>query len=684
MQSENGTPNHLIHETSPYLLQHAFNPVDWYPWGDAAFEKARLEDKPILLSCGYSACHWCHVMEKECFEDQNISALMNEHFVNIKVDREERPDIDQLYQQAVQMITGQGGWPLTVFLDHERKPFFGGTYFPPVPRYSMVSFPQILQSISKKWIHERKDIHDQAVKIFLYLSDSIKKSSYKNLPSPELPVTAVHQMVDMVDEINGGFGGAPKFPNTVQLQLFLDTGLVHKQSLFVDHVLLTLDKMCRGGIYDQIGGGFHRYATDSNWLVPHFEKMLYENASLLKLYVAGYQISKLNEFKRVVFETADYVHREMTSPQGGFFSSQDADSEGIEGKYFFWDMQEIKQVLDGEKGQLFIEYYNVTEEGNFEGHNILNRIQTSDKKTVLPPELIAKVRIAEQKLFKVREQRVKPFRDEKIITGWNGLMVSALSCAYQVFKREKDYRLARNAANFILDSIKLPNGNLGRVYKDDQVKIEAMLDDYSFLTMGLIDLYETDFDPYWLKKSLELTKISCEKFGSADGFYSVATDSGSLAVNPVSGADEALPSGISVHCGNLLKLASLTDNNELYYEAERILSAYNSRLEQDLWAYAGLINHIYPFTEGYNEFVFIGEDNKIPGILTETRQHYIPYRSVLYRNKKQGIPDVDPVAAMFRNRDTLGGKPTCYICSKKSCTAPITTCDELKVRIEAL
>jgi uncharacterized protein YyaL (SSP411 family) len=491
-------------------------------------------------------------------------------------------------------------------------------------------------------------------------------------------------MADTIDEIDGGFGGAPKFPNAVLLQLFLNIGSVHKQRLFVDHVLFTLEKMSRGGIYDQLGGGFHRYATDQYWLIPHFEKMLYDNALLLKLYVTGFQISKNDEFKRVVFETGDYIRREMTSPHGGFFSSQDADSEGIEGKYFYWDIQEIKQHLEPQEAQLFIEYFNVTETGNFEGHNIFNRVQITGVTKEFSSEFFTKIQQAKRKLFEVREKRVKPFRDEKIITSWNGLMISALSSAHQVFGRDDDYQTARKAALFVLDAIKMPNGNLGRVYKDNQIKIEAMLDDYSFLTKGLIDLFETDFNPRWLKESLKLTTKACEIFGSDDGMYTMASDVNKLVIQPLSGTDNAMPSGISVHCENLLRLAAFTGNRDFHHEAERILSEYNHRMEQDHWGTAGLIECLYPFDDGYNEFVFVNDGPAIPEVLIRTRQHYIPYRIIAYRNTLQNMPDFHTAMTLFNNRNTIQGKPTCYVCSKKSCSAPVTTWDELKAIIDNL
>jgi uncharacterized protein YyaL (SSP411 family) len=676
--------NRLTYESSPYLLQHSHNPVDWYPWGEEAFAKAKQEDKPILLSCGYSACHWCHVMERESFENPEIAELMNQYFVNIKVDREERPDIDQLYQQAVQMITGQGGWPLTVFLDHERKPFFGGTYFPPTPMYGRSSFPQILQAVYEKWQYQREDISKATTEILSYLQPTTGALTQEGVAAPELPLKSVLDLSQAIDLKNGGFGNAPKFPNPVLLQLFLKVGTTHNQSTLQEHVLFTLKQMAKGGIYDQLGGGFHRYSTDAKWLVPHFEKMLYDNAQLVKVYTIGYQLKGFEGFKDIVTATIDYISREMTSPEGGFYTTQDADSEGIEGKYFVWDLQEVKQVLDPEEAQLIIDYYHLTEQGNFEGKNILNLLSEpseSFENLGSNPELKEKLRLAKEKMFVAREKRGKPFRDEKIITSWNGLMIGSLAYAYQVFQRESDYRLARRAGEFIFNSVRLSDGHLGRIYKDGQAKIDAMLDDYAFFAQGLIDLYEADFDEGWLQKSLELTETVIVNFTSGDGYYYVTTSANNLLTRPLSGDDQAIPSGVAVHCENLLKLAAFTGKKDLFKEAEKILAAYSREMGKEKWGHAGLISALDLYYKGFNEFTFISEGTELPVILTKLRQSYIPYRILAWRNNPDQHLASHPAKQLFQDRETIHGEPTCYTCLQNSCLPPVTNWEELNAII---
>ena len=539
--------NRLIHETSPYLRQHAHNPVDWYPWGEEAFQNARVEDKPILLSCGYSACHWCHVMERESFENEEIAGLMNRYFINIKVDREERPDIDQIYQHAVQAMNGQGGWPLTVFLDHGKRPFFGGTYFPPVSKYGRISFPELLQAIHAKWAGERDKIDDAARSLTDFMDSGAINAGIKgdlagdgNLPGPDLAVKAIDELSGLVDRRNGGFDGAPKFPNPGLLQLLLRVGIHHGKQAEADLAVFSLRQMARGGIYDQLGGGFHRYSTDARWLAPHFEKMLYDNAQLLKLYTMAYQLTGDEEFKNVIQATADYLRREMTAPEGGFYATQDADSEGEEGKHYLWTEDEIKERLEPDLARVFCDYYRISPEGNFEGRNILNRLDNNPEDEALwaAPENRRKLSQAKSILFAAREERVKPFRDEKVITSWNGLMIGAYAYTYQVTANPLDYRSARKAAEFVLQSVWLPDGGLARIYKDGQAKISALLDDYAFLAAGLISLYEADFNETWLDQSLRLTREAIRRFGTEQGRYYLTEETGEdLITRPLSGHD---------------------------------------------------------------------------------------------------------------------------------------------------
>ncbi len=676
--SKTQTINHLIEETSPYLLQHAYNPVDWYPWGDEAFKKAKKEDKPILLSCGYSACHWCHVMERESFENTEIAGLMNQYFVNVKVDREERPDIDQIYQEAVQLMIGQGGWPLTIFLDHTLKPFFGGTYFPPVSMYGRAGFPEVLTAIHEKWENDRDTILQTGKEILEYLQPESKKQSTA-MPAPEIVMKSASDLLQIADEKYGGFGRTPKFPNPMLLQLFFKAGTAHRQNSSVEHALFTLRQMARGGVYDQLGGGFHRYSTDQFWLVPHFEKMLYDNAQLIQLYTIGYQLTHSEEFKAVVKETTYYIRREMTSPEGGFYATQDADSEGIEGKYFLWTLQEIKDILEPEEAKFIIDYYQVTEKGNFEGKNILNRLHTSQEE----PQEPEKLNQVKEKLLQAREKRIKPFRDEKVIVSWNGLMISGLAYAYQVFQSEEDYQSAKKAAEFIINLIKKNGERLYRVYKDGRFKIEAMLDDYAFLAKGLLDLYETDFDEKWLKWSMDLTKTVIKDFGTESGkYYLTRISTEKFLSRPISNQDQAIPSGISVHGENSLRLAALTGEKEFGEEAEKVLKAYNENMREDFWSRAGLIGVLDAYYQGYKEFTFITGEWQKPVILMRLQKEFIPYRVITWGTNDEETLVNHPARELLKGRIIVDSKPTCYFCENFSCHPPLNEWSEIKAALE--
>src|SRR6266705_4862078 len=517
--------NRLINETSPYLLQHAHNPVDWYPWGEEALQKAQQEDKPILLSVGYSACHWCHVMERESFENDDIAGLMNQHFVSIKVDREERPDIDNIYMQAVQALTGQGGWPMTVFLTPDGRPFHGGTYFPPGDRHYgqqlMPGFPRILLSIADAYQNRRPDVEEQATQV----ADYLKQRSGSPLrgrpgsPSGGIPLellnTASRALAAEFDPVHGGFGGAPKFPNTMSLELLLRIHQ-HRQTGEIDvratraeleMVEASLQHMANGGIYDQLGGGFHRYSVDAAWLVPHFEKMLYDNALLSRIYLHTYLVTDNPFYERIVEETLNYVIREMTSPEGGFYSTQDADSEGEEGKFFTWTAEEIETALLPEDAQLFMLYYDVTRAGNFEGKNILHverdAESVADEALVNIETLQASLKRSREMLFQLREKRVKPGRDEKILTSWNGLMLRSFAEAARYLDRPDYLQVAINNAEFLLRELNR-DGRLHRTYKDGRARLNGYLEDYTFLTDGLLALYEASFHPHWFVEAQRL------------------------------------------------------------------------------------------------------------------------------------------------------------------------------------
>lgn len=669
--------NRLVNESSPYLLQHAHNPVDWYPWGEEAFQKAKEEDKPILLSCGYSACHWCHVMERETFEDPEIATLMNRYFVNIKVDREERPDLDQLYQQAVRMITGHGGWPLTVFLDHGKRPFYGGTYFPPVSMYGRPGFPDVLEAVHRKWVEERDRIREAGEELTKYLQNEPGRSHQPEMPEQDFPEKAVSELYRYADTTNGGFNDAPKFPNPSLLQLLINVGGRRKESRELNHCLLTLNRMARGGIYDQLGGGFHRYSTDSIWLTPHFEKMLYDNAQLIRLYSIGYQLTGNQEYQRVVKETADYARREMMAPAGGFYATQDADSEGEEGRYFLWTPDQVKEVLNEEEARLIMEYYGISQAGNFAGKNILNRLHEPDG-PIPDDEVLAKLKAARQKLLKKREKRVKPFRDEKIITSWNGLMISGLAVSFQVFQNQADYETARRGADFILKSSRLDNGDLTRVYKDGKAYGEAFLDDYAFMAKGLLDLYGADFDSDWLARSVELTEAAINRFGNGSGLYYLTSENETeLVSRPLSGPDQATPSGVAVHAENLLRLGAYTGKAEFREEAGRIFKAYSNEMHHNSWGYAGLINALDMFQQGIKEFVFVSEGTDLPETLVRLRRKYLPYRIIAWNGGRKDLKK-HPAGALFEGREPVNEQSTCYVCINQSCLPPVTKWEDLE------
>src|SRR5687767_12774047 len=507
MQSPKKYTNKLIDESSPYLLQHAHNPVDWYPWGDEAFAKAREEDKPVLVSIGYSACHWCHVMEHESFEDEATARVMNEHFVNIKVDMEERPDVDQIYMTFVQLTTGRGGWPMNVFLTADKLPFFGGTYFPPAPRYGMPSWQQILISIAEAW----RDKRDELLRSANDIVGELRRVGIAELATGALTVdqmdSAFLSFARSFDKTNGGFGGAPKFPPSISLEFLLRYWKRTGDENALDMVTFTARKMAEGGINDQLGGGFHRYAVDSIWLVPHFEKMLYDNAQLIRIYLHLFQITGEDLFRRTAVETLEYVKREMLDTAGGFYSSQDADSEGVEGKFFVWTPAEIEQLLGQQDAQIFNFYYDVSEEGNFEEKNILNvKFSVEEAARALKideKKLIGVLEASKAKLMEAREKRIKPFRDKKVLTAWNGLMLAAFAEAAAVLNSDDYLLIAKRNADFVLKNLH-SEGRLLRTWKDGRAKLNGYIEDYANLADGLIELYRVSGEAGYLNEAKRL------------------------------------------------------------------------------------------------------------------------------------------------------------------------------------
>ncbi len=568
--------NRLVHETSPYLQQHAHNPVDWYPWGEEALERAKKEDKPILLSIGYSTCHWCHVMEHESFEDEETARVMNEHFVNIKVDREERPDLDTIYMSVVQMLTGSGGWPMTVLLTPDAEPFFAGTYFPPEPRYGMPGFKQLLLRVAEIYRTRRDELKDNVQQIMNELQRISAAKSAEGEIAPELLDQASENLTQQFDSQEGGFGRAPKFPAAMTLIYLLRHYQRTEQQQTLGMVELSLTKMARGGIYDQLGGGFHRYATDDKWLVPHFEKMLYDNALLSRLYLYAYQVTGAAFYRRIAEETLDYVVREMTNSEGGFYSAQDADSEGVEGKFFVWTPAEVKAILGEEEGEWFCRYYDVTSRGNWEGHSILNIPREmsiiAKLENINEEELNQIIERGRKKLFEHREQRIKPHRDEKVITSWNGLMLRSFAEAANILGRD-DYRQAAvKNGEFLLTHLRR-GGRLLRTYRDGASKLNAYLEDYALLIDGLLALYEATFERRWLEESRALADAMIERFWDDvdGGFYFTGRDHEPLITRTKDFYDNATPSGNSVAADVLLRLSLLLNESDYRRRAGRIL-----------------------------------------------------------------------------------------------------------------
>jgi uncharacterized protein len=669
--------NALINETSPYLLQHAHNPVRWYPWGEEALSKAKREDKPILLSIGYSACHWCHVMEQESFEDEGIAQLMNENFVNIKVDREERPDLDSIYMTAVQLMTGRGGWPMTVFLTPDRAPFYGGTYFPPEDRQGMPGFRRVLLSVAQAYKEKRPMIRDTAETLAAELQKSnILKDARGGLDVGTLD-SAVSTLTADFDSQYGGFGHAPKFPPSMALTFLMRSYHRKGEKQFLDIINRTLERMACGGIYDQIGGGFHRYSVDAQWLVPHFEKMLYDNALLSRTYLDAFLLTRNDFYRRICRETLDYVAREMTSPEGGFYSSQDADSEGKEGTFFLWTQGEVQSILGEAESTLFCRYYGITEEGNFEGNNILH--VPSSLNTVARLNHIAEERLFEiiqrgrQKLFQVREKRVKPGRDDKVLTAWNGLMLRSFAEASHSLESDRYRLFAVRNAEFLLSKL-CQNGRLLRSYRDGQAKLNAYQEDYACLIDGLISLYEATFSLRWIREAEQLTEQMVQRFWDPQGgaFYFTSEDHESLIHRPKDFYDNATPAGNSVAAGALLRLWKLTGNSRWSRYAATILESVAGLMPRHPSAFPHLLCALDFFLGNAKEIAIIGDpqDEETKDLLREVFHAYWPNK-VLACGTEGGL-------FLLENKPRIEGRATAYVCENFTCALPVTSPTELR------
>ena len=672
--------NRLANETSPYLKQHADNPVDWYPWGNEAFERAKAEDKPIVLSVGYSACHWCHVMAHESFEDEPTAKIMNDLFVSIKVDREERPDVDDIYMQAVQMMTGHGGWPMTVFLTPEGKPFYGGTYFPREPRYGMPSFQQVLEGVTDAYRNRRPELEKMANELALSLNrEKMAIGGTASDLNNDLLESARNKLTQTFDKMHGGFGQSPKFPQPMNLEFLLRYYVRTGDAEALNVATFTLKKMARGGMYDQLGGGFHRYSVDAIWLVPHFEKMLYDNAQLSRVYLHAYQITGDAFFKAIAEEIYDYVLREMTSSEGGFYSATDADSEGEEGKFFVWSKAELEELL-GENARIAIEVWGVSTKGNFEGHNILyvpNEDQIAAERLGLSvDELQAKLTAIKDKLYAARTQRVHPGLDDKILTAWNGLMLASLSEAARVLDRG-DYREAalRNAT-FLRDHLLTDGDRVLRTYNDGKAKINGYLEDYANLIDGLIELYQTTFDENWFALARRLTDSALKHFRADDGgFFDTSDDAETLITRPRALQDNVTPSGSSMLARNLLRLVAYTGEGDYDEAARKSLSILTAAMREYPQAFGEALSAVELIAAGVIEVAIVGDPTAAKSLLDAVQKPYRPNAiTALARENVDG----EAAIPLLSYRTQRGGLPTAYVCRNFACKLPVTSVEALE------
>ena len=679
--------NRLINETSPYLLQHAHNPVDWYPWGDEALEQARRDDKPIFLSIGYSACHWCHVMERESFENEEIASLMNEHFINIKVDREERPDLDSIYMGAIQAMTGHGGWPMSVFLTSDGKPFYGGTYFPPEDRHGMPGFPKLLLAVAEGYRSQRTEITEAAHKLTVQLNQGISAPSTSEVLSNDILNQVYQGLASSFDYENGGLGAPPKFPQPMIYEFLLHYHYDTKDERALTLVEMTLESMAKGGMYDQIGGGFHRYSTDAHWLVPHFEKMLYDNALLSRLYLHAYQVTGRQLYRRIAQETLDYILREMRDSTGGFYSAQDADSEGEEGKFFVWTIAQIQEILGPEEGAIFASYHGVTEEGNFEGKNILHVPQepetVASKLGITVERLEAIIERGKAPLLEEREKRVHPERDDKILTAWNGLALASLAEAASVLGRRDYLDAATINAAFLLGTLR-NNGRVLRTYRDGQAKLKGYLEDYAFLAHGLLALYEATFDAHWLEEAHSVVRSMIDLFwDDRQGLlYDTGNDHETLVVRPRDVFDNATPCGSSVATRVLLSMAILTGEPEYNRIAAASLRSVQGLLAPASAGMGNWLSSLAFHLTTPKEIAIIGPRThpSTHALLEAVYSRYLP-DSVLAGGEPP-YPSTLPLP-LLEDKSTLNGQPTAYVCQNYTCQAPVTDAESLARQLES-
>jgi uncharacterized protein len=679
--------NHLINEKSPYLLQHAHNPVDWYPWGEEAFARAREEQKPVFLSIGYATCHWCHVMAHESFEDEEVARLINRHFVAVKVDREERPDIDQIYMSVCQALTGRGGWPLSLFLTPERKPFFAGTYFPKTSRLGMSGLLELLNQIASLWEKDRDRILKAGDEITQSVQSRVSAVGTESVLDLKTLETGYDQLVKNFDSRWGGFGQAPKFPTPHHLTFLIRWDRRRPDSRAREIVTKTLEAMRFGGIFDQIGLGFHRYSVDAQWLVPHFEKMLYDQALLAMAYTEAYQAWQDPFHAQVIREIFTYVLRDMTAPEGGFFSAEDADSEGREGLFYVWKPEEVTKVLGPELGALFCRCFDIQPGGNFEeGESIphlpVSLSQAAAREKVPLEELTRKLEAARQTLFDLREQRIHPLKDDKILTAWNGLIIAALAKAAQALGEPAFARAAARSAAFILKKMRDPSGRLYRRFREGHLANPGYLEDYAYLIWGLIELYEATFELDFLQEAITLNRMAIDLFWDEEqgGFFFTARDGEPLIAREKEIYDGAVPSGNSVGLLNLLRLGKITGEADWSEKADQLLRNFSAAISGYPMAYTQLLNAL-DWVVGPSQEIVIAGDKDHPvsrEMVRLVREAFLPNKILLFKSTGPEGEALNRVAAFAESMVPASDKPTAYVCEQYACRQPVRKAEELR------
>jgi uncharacterized protein YyaL (SSP411 family) len=679
--------NKLVNEKSPYLLQHSHNPVDWHPWGTAAFKKAKVEDKLLLVSIGYATCHWCHVMERESFEDPDLAVYLNAHFVPVKVDREERPDVDKIYMDALHALGQQGGWPLNMFVTPEGKPVTGGTYFPPRPMYGRKSFRELLENMALIWKNEREKIFSTADQLAAHLQQkAVPVTARSSQLDWEAEEQTVAQFRETYDSLHAGFKqqSQNKFPPSMGLMLLLRyfhrTG--NKSSL--EMVEKTLQKMFSGGIYDQLGGGLSRYSTDYEWLVPHFEKMLYDNSLFVWALIETFQITKNPLYEIAVRDVLTYVERDMTSPEGAFFSAEDADSEGVEGKFYVWSKAEVLEILGTESGELACVYWDITEHGNFEESSIPNRPHSDEDMAaqfrITPREMHIKLRTAREKLMGVRSKRIRPLLDDKVLTSWNALMISAFARASRVFNDYDFEKIATRSADFIFNNLFNDSGRLLRRWRDGEARFPAYLCDHAQLAVACLDLYETTYDPQWFRKAAELSNEINRLFRNEDGpYYDTGNDGEVLLTRNADGYDGVEPSGNSSLAQAFLRLRAYGLAPQYYDDAQRIFWSFAQYLEQAGASFSVMLGALHFNLSGAKEVVISGRRGEAETelLLAEVRHEYHPNIVVTFV-ENGGSPETEKIIPLAAGRTMVNDSATAYVCQNQTCQIPVHTVEELR------